>query len=94
VLAWILVLGLFCAPLLILLSRHAKRTPRLMAALAAALLALQLLDTCWLILPSLPVASGHWLWALPLAAATLAACVLLWRRWQGRAPQPGEVRHA
>jgi hypothetical protein len=81
-LAWLLALWLFWAPLLILLSRHAKQTPRLMAWLAAALLVAQLLNTCWLILPSLPVAAGHWLWALPLTTATLAAIVwLLWQHW-------------
>lgn len=82
VVAWLLALLLFWAPLLILLSRHAKQTPRMMTWLAAALLAAQLLNTCWLILPSLPVAPVHWLWALPLAALTLSAIVwLLAQRW-------------
>lgn len=91
--AWILTLFFFCAPLLILLSRHAKQTPRLMAWLAAAMLALQLLNTCWLSLPSLPVAAPHWLWALPVAAAAqLALAWLLWRH----VPQPNTsgARHA
>lgn len=93
VVAWLLVLFFFCAPLLILLSRHAKQTPRLMAGLAAALLVLQLANTCWLILPSLPVGAGHWLWALPLTAAALfAVATLFWRRWPG--VRSSEVRHA
>jgi hypothetical protein len=102
VVAWLLALLLFWAPLLILLSRHAKQTPRLMSSLAAALLAAQLLNTCWLILPSLPVAVAHWLWALPLAAATLAAIVwLLCRRWPqvlasgaGETSKPAGAGHA
>jgi hypothetical protein len=43
----------FFVPLLILLSRDAKRSPRLLGALAALVLAAHLVDAAWLVLPSL-----------------------------------------
>lgn len=82
--AWALALGAFFAPLLILLSRHAKRTPGFLGWLALFLLTMQLLNACWQILPSLPVAAPHWLWAVPLAVLPLA-CAALWL-WQSGRP--------
>ena len=77
--AWLLSVGLFALPLLILLSRHAKQMPGIMAWLARLLLLMQCVNTCWLVLPSLPIGNRHWLWALPLCgAAMLASCALAW----------------
>jgi hypothetical protein len=91
----LLVLFLFAAPLLILLSRQAKEAPRLMAWLALALLGMLLLDAWWLILPSLAVPARDWLWAAPLAALASAAVVLALRPfWSMPAPSAAEVRHA
>lgn len=79
--AWLLAVFFFLAPLLVLLSRHAKQTPGMLGALAWALLAMQLLNTCWLVLPSLAVDPRQWLWAVPLAAGIAGmAAVMLWRR--------------
>lgn len=79
-LAWLLALGMFAAPLLILLVRAVKQTPRLLGRLAVALQALQALNTCWLVLPSLPVATPVWLWTAAPAAILFASIALwLWR---------------
>jgi hypothetical protein len=51
-LAWSLLVLHGAGPVVILLSRHAKRAPRLMGGLAAVLLAAHLLDCGWLVLPS------------------------------------------
>ena len=67
--AWVLVAGHFAGPLCILLSRHAKAAPALMGVLAGALLAAHLLDCWWLVLPSVPFVTHHWLWLAPLVAA-------------------------
>jgi hypothetical protein len=67
--AWVLVAGHFAGPLCILLSRHAKAAPALMGVLAGALLAAHLLDCWWLVLPSIPFVTHHWLWLAPLVAA-------------------------
>jgi hypothetical protein len=56
--AWGLLALHGAGPVAILLSRHAKRGPRLMGMLAAVLLAAHLLDCWWLVLPSLGRA-GH-----------------------------------
>jgi hypothetical protein len=66
--AWVLVVGHFGGPLCILLSRHAKSAPALMGVLAGALLAAHLLDCWWLVLPSVPHLTRHWLWLAPLVA--------------------------
>jgi hypothetical protein len=66
--AWVLVVSHFAAPLLILLSRRAKRAPALVGALASALLAAHLLDCWWLVMPSAGALSLHWLWMAPLLA--------------------------
>ena len=51
--AWGLLALHGAGPVAILLSRHAKRAPRVLGMLAAALLAAHLLDCWWLVLPSL-----------------------------------------
>jgi hypothetical protein len=68
--AWALAVFHFAAPLLILLSRRAKRAPAMVGALAIGLLAAHLLDCWWLVMPSAGALSLHWLWmAPPLAVA-------------------------
>lgn len=69
--AWMLVVGHFAGPLLILLSRHAKAAPAIMGMLAGALLAAHLLDCWWLVLPSVQHLTRHALWLAPLVAAAL-----------------------
>lgn len=91
VVAWMLVLLLFFGPLLILLSRNFKRTPKWLARLAAALLVMLLVDACWMVLPSTPVDSVQWLWAVPLSAIALGlAAWAMWRR-QYRLHPPGDM---
>jgi hypothetical protein len=51
--AWSLLALHGAGPLVILLSRRAKRAPRVLGVLAAVLLAAHLLDCWWLVLPSL-----------------------------------------
>lgn len=48
----------FALPFAILLSRRAKRAPRFLAAVAALLLAANLLQTAWLVVPSI-AGAGH-----------------------------------
>lgn len=86
--AWVLVAFHCVAPIVILLSRHAKRAPRLMGAMAGTMLAVHLLDCWWLVLPS-AVSGRAWMWAAPLLAVAfgLAAWAAWWRA--GR-----EVAHA
>jgi hypothetical protein len=72
VVAWLLALFHFFAPLLILLFRNVKEAPVLLGWLAAALLATHLLDVWWMILPSVSVGWTQWLWSVPLASATFA----------------------
>jgi hypothetical protein len=92
---WMLTLFLFFAPLLILLSRQAKESPRLLGWLSAALLAMLLIDAWWLVLPSVPAPAGDWLWTAPLAAVALAGVALLANGWRGEALAPGkEADHA
>jgi hypothetical protein len=65
----------------VLLSRTAKRAPRMMGALACALVALNLLDVWWLTVPSVRQDSADVLWLAPLAAVALAAvCVAVVER--------------
>lgn len=80
IVAWVLAGFYFCAPLCILLSRHMKEAPRTLSGIAIALLAMQLLDTCWLVLPSVAVDAVNWVWSVPLAAAAFCAVALMsWR---------------
>jgi hypothetical protein len=61
----------FFLPLLVLLSRAAKRRRELLGALAGALLAVNLINAWWLTIPSVRAASAHALWLAPLLAAAL-----------------------
>ncbi|WP_211172368.1 hypothetical protein [Massilia forsythiae] len=74
--AWTLAAFHFAAPLLILLSRRAKRAPRLLGLLALGLLAAHLLDCWWLVLPGAAPLSLHWLWMAPLLALGMGALLL------------------
>ena len=83
--AWSLLALHGAGPVLILLSRHAKRAPGLLGALAGVLLAAHLLDCWWLVLPSVAGLGRHWPW--PAALPVLAAAVLGWvARWE-RTPE-------
>ncbi|MES2264370.1 MAG: hypothetical protein V4724_38195 [Pseudomonadota bacterium] len=74
--AWMLVVFHLAAPLMLLLSRRAKRAPPLMGMLAWNLLAAHLLDCWWLVLPSVQALATSALWLAPMLAAVF---VLLWR---------------
>jgi hypothetical protein len=88
--AWTLFAGHFAAPLLILLSRRAKRAPAMLGALAWALVGAHLLDCWWLVMPAAAGPAAHWLW---LAPATAAAFGLVWLASR-RTPPGEEVAHA
>ena len=75
-LALILVLFHFFAPLAILLFRSAKRSPRLLGALAAGLVALQVVNVYWLVAPSVRPAGFAITWGDAIALIVAAA---LWR---------------
>jgi hypothetical protein len=93
--AWLLAVFFFFAPLLVLLSRHVKEAPGLLGMLARALLVLQLLNTCWQVLPSLNVDPRQWLWTVPLAAALAwIVAALLWRRGAAAHVTAKEDAHA
>jgi hypothetical protein len=57
--------------------------------LAGALLAAHLLDCWWLVLPSVPFATHHWLWLAPLVAAGFG-----WLAWMALAQGRKEGAHA
>jgi hypothetical protein len=76
--AWLLGFCHFAAPLLILLSRRAKRAGALLGALAWALLAAHLLDCWWLIMPSANPPTRHWLWMAPALALAFGLAGAAW----------------
>jgi hypothetical protein len=81
VVAWMLVLLLFFGPLLALLSRPFKQSPKWLSRLATVLLIMLLIDACWMVLPSTAVASIQWLWSVPLSVIALSlAAWAMWRR--------------
>lgn len=55
-LAWVLALGHFALPMLALLSRRVKRSPPMLATVAAIVLVMHAVEACWLVLPSM---GGH-----------------------------------
>jgi hypothetical protein len=82
----------FFLPLLILLSRSAKRSPRWLGAIAASLLAAHLADVFWLVMPSVRPAGFAIAWTDAAAIAALGALWLgLWRRAMSR-PQADSIR--
>jgi hypothetical protein len=76
----LLVVFHFFAPLAILLSRSAKRSPALLGGLAAAVLAFHAIDVYWLVAPSLRPAGFHVAWLDPVALGALGA--LWWFTWR------------
>lgn len=80
--AWSLLALHGAGPVAILLSRHAKRAPRLMGAVAAVLMAAHLLDCWWLVLPSVRGLVAGWAW--PALLPVLAAAALAWLTLGGK----------
>ena len=76
----ILVVFHFFAPLAILLFRSAKRSPLLLGSLAAALLAVHVVDVYWLVAPSVRPLGFHVAAADVVALA--AAAALWWFAWR------------
>jgi hypothetical protein len=72
-LAIFLVVFYFFAPLAILLSRSAKRSPALMGGLGLAVLGVYVADTYWLVAPSVRPEGFSIAWSDPLALAVAAA---------------------
>jgi hypothetical protein len=70
----------FFAPLAILLSRAAKRSPQFLGGVAAALLAMHVLYVYWLVAPSVRPAGFHLAWLDPVALAALGG--LWWLTWR------------
>jgi hypothetical protein len=81
-LAILLVVFHFFAPLAILLFRSVKRAPLLLGSVAAALLALHVIDVYWLVAPSVRPHGFSIAWGDPLALA--AAAALWWFAWRPR----------
>jgi hypothetical protein len=80
-LAWIVVSLHFALPLAILLSRAAKRSPRFMGWLAAALVVVHMVQVYWMVIPSVRPTSFSVAWSDPAALALVAGLWLfLWRR--------------
>jgi len=71
----------FALPLLILLSRAAKRAPRVAGAIALSLLVAHLADVYWLVMPSVRPDGISIAWTDPVALAILGlAWWFAWRR--------------
>jgi hypothetical protein len=71
VVALCLVVFHFAVPLVVLLSRRAKRAPRVLATLAALLLFAHLIDAWWLVVPAFRVEGVTLNWTDPLAVLGL-----------------------
>ncbi|HST02156.1 MAG TPA: hypothetical protein VLJ84_10910 [Usitatibacter sp.] len=74
----------FGLPLLILLSRAAKRAPRVLGAIAAALLVAHLADVYWLVMPSVRTDGISVRWTDPVMLAIVAA--MWWFAWRRSIP--------
>jgi len=70
----------FFAPLAILLSRAAKRSPSFLGSLAAALVVMHALEVYWLVAPSVRPAGFSIAWLDPVALTALGA--LWWFAWR------------
>jgi hypothetical protein len=57
--SWVLVIGHFIIPFLLLLPRRVKRIPMLLAGMAAYMLVMHWVDCYWLIAPQLDPQAGH-----------------------------------
>jgi hypothetical protein len=78
----------FAVPFFLLLNRPVKRRRRALAAVAALLLAMQMLHMAWLILPSLRPGLD---WRDPLAVIALGGAWIACCLWLIPAPTPGGV---
>lgn len=77
-----LVLLHFFVPFFVLLTRHTKRRPQVLATIAIFILAMRLLDIFWLVVPSEhhPELSFHWLYvATVLGVGGLWLTVFVWQ---------------
>jgi len=83
----------FALPLLALLQRRLKDAPAWLAQIAALLVATQLLNCAWLVLPSVDAASPHAAWLVPLLALGMGLLLFGARRAAHTADAP-EVSHA
>ena len=84
----VILVGLhFALPLLILLSRSAKRSPAVLAAIAAGLLAAHLVDAFWLVMPSLRPAGFTLAWSDP-AAVVFVGAIWTWLWWRAASREP------
>jgi hypothetical protein len=84
---WVLILGHFFVPALLLLSRSSKTQPKFLAAIGAWLLLMHFVDLCWmLLLPS----SGNLLllaFALLISFAAIGGVLaLFFLIWLGKVP--------
>lgn len=68
--AFALASGQFLLPFFVLLSANVKRSPRLLAACGAFLLAMHYLDLYWLVIPATGITSPHWIDLVTLAGTT------------------------
>ncbi len=86
----ILILFHFAVPFAMLLSRHVKRTARALAALAAGVLVMRLVDLYWLIAPDFHTAGVHVSWLDLVLPGSLGAfwLGLFVRQLRGRAILP------
>ena len=78
----LIVLFHFFAPLAILLSRAATRSPLFLGSLAAALLVMHAIDVYWLVAPSVRPTGFSIAWLDPVALAALG--ILWWLAWRPR----------
>jgi hypothetical protein len=82
----VLICCQFVLPFLLLLSRHIKRNPRTLCAVAIFLLVMRFVDLFWEIVPAFPPADvmGHWLdfMVAVVAAAGVGGLWLAFFCWQ------------
>jgi hypothetical protein len=77
----LLCFGHFVVPFVLLLSRHGKRSPLVLGAVAVWMLAMHYVDLYWLVLPTLDVAGARPSW---IDAAALLFTVGLLATWLAR----------
>ena len=68
----LLLFGHFAGPFVLLISRHPKRRPTMIAAGAAWMLFMHLVDIYWLVMPKVPTAAGQFATYRELADAVYA----------------------
>lgn len=55
--SWLLLIGHFVLPFLILVTKHTKRVPGFLALIAGGMLVMHLIDLYWLVMPEIPSAA-------------------------------------